>query len=634
MKKSEKEQGMFKKRLLRTCKNVMAAAICISLAVGLSACGETQGERRHLNDKNDTTENTERAQESFSEDALKEQQEFEQYLDDYFKDVVTDDTLTYNYTIKDGADYGLEEPEVTLGDPGMTAEEIGQDKEEFEGWVKKLDAIDRSCLTEDQKLTYDVLDEYFEVSAGIFDNVYLYEPFSPMRGLQANIATNFTDYRFDDKGDVERYIELLGQIPDYFAEYLDFEQEKSEKGYFMSDAVCDKVISQCKDFVADKENHFMVTTFNDNIDALDFLTDEEKAEYKEANKQAVENSLLPAFENVAAVLSGLKGTGTNDGGICNYDGGKEYYEYLLKNFAGTAKSPEEVIDMLDTELQKLMVSLYQYYLGNQAAYEYFASNYDSMFAETDQMTASEMVDKMMETASEHYPDAGTINYKAEALDKNLETIMDDVLAYYMAPAIDDPDNNLIRVNGLHTDGMWTTLAHEGYPGHMLQNAYYMSTDPEPVRTLMNFLGYKEGWAMYACYDSLYYYEYEEPEYGDTIAALYQLNDEMSYLMMGRVDLGINYEGWTLQDTADYLTKNGMDGSAAQELYTTMVGDPAVYQSYSTGYYEMKELRDYAEEKMGDDFDLKTFNTIILETGPCQFDILKEQVDKKLQGPII
>lgn len=612
----------------------MAAAICISLAVGLSACGETQGERRHLNDKNDTTENTEKAQESFSEDALKEQQEFEQYLDDYFKDVVTDDTLTYNYTIKDGADYGLEEPEVTLGDPGMTAEEIEQDKEEFEGWVKKLDAIDRSCLTEDQKLTYDVLDEYFEVSAGIFDNVYLYEPFSPMRGLQTNIATNFTDYRFDDKGDVERYIELLGQIPDYFAEYLDFEQEKSEKGYFMSDAVCDKVISQCKDFVADKENHFMVTTFNDNIDALDFLTDEEKAEYKEANKQAVENSLLPAFENVAEVLSGLKGTGTNDGGICNYDGGKEYYEYLLKNFAGTAKSPEEVIDMLDTELKKLMVSLYQYYLGNQAAYEYFAANYDSIFAETDQMTASEMVDKMMETASEHYPDAGTINYKAEALDKNLETIMDDVLAYYMAPAIDDPDNNLIRVNGLHTDGMWTTLAHEGYPGHMLQNAYYMSTDPEPVRTLMNFLGYKEGWAMYACYDSLYYYEYEEPEYGDTIAALYQLNDEMSYLMMGRVDLGINYEGWTLQDTADYLTKNGMDGSAAQELYTTMVGDPAVYQSYSTGYYEMKELRDYAEEKMGDDFDLKTFNTIILETGPCQFDILKEQVDKKLQGPII
>ena len=625
---------MYKKKLLTTCKSVMAVTICIFLTVGLSACGEMQGERRHLNDKNDTTENTEIVQESFSEDALKEQQEFEQYLDDYFKDVVTDDTLTYNYTVKNGVDFGLEEPEVTLGDPGMTAEEIEQDKEDFEEWVKKLGAIDRSCLTEDQKLTYDVLDEYFEVSAGIFDNVYLYEPFSPMRGLQANIATNFTDYRFDDKGDVERYIELLGQIPNYFAEYLDFEREKSEKGYFMSDAVCDKVIEQCENFVADKQNHFMITAFNDSIDALDFLSDDEKTAYKAEDKRAVENSLIPAFENVAEVLSGLKGTGTNEGGICNYDGGKDYYEYLLKNFAGTAKSPEEVIDMLDTELKKLMMSLYQYYLGDQAAYEYFASNYDSIFAATNKMTASEMIDKMMETASEHYPDAGTITYKAEALDKSLETIMDDVLAYYMAPAIDDSENNLIRVNELHTDGMWTTLAHEGYPGHMLQNAYYMSTDPEPVRTLMSFLGYKEGWAMYACYDSLYYYEYEEPEYGDTIAALYQLNDEMSYLLMGRVDLGINYEGWTLQDTADYLKKQGMDSSSAEELYTTMIGDPAVYQSYSTGYYEMKELRDYAEEKMGDDFDLRTFNTIILETGPCQFDILKEQVDKKLAGSVI
>ena len=245
-----------------------------------------------------------------------------------------------------------------------------------------------------------------------------------------------------------------------------------------------------------------------------------------------------------------------------------------------------------------------------------------------------MIDRMMEDASENYPDIGTIHYQAEPLDKSLETIMDDVLAYYMAPAIDDPDNNLIRYNGMHTDGMWTTLAHEGYPGHMLQNAYYMSTDPEPVRTLMSFLGYKEGWAMYACYDSLYYYQYEEESYGDAIADLYKLNDEMSYLIMGRIDLGVNYEGWSLDETKQYLTEQGMDAGSADELYYTLVGDPAVYQSYSTGYYELKELRDYAEEKLGDAFDVKEFNTIILETGPCQYDILKKQIDKKLQGNVI
>lgn len=378
----------------------------------------------------------------------------------------------------------------------------------------------------------------------------------------------------------------------------------------------------------------MVTVFNDNMDRLDFLSDEEKTEFKEQNKEAVQNSLIPAFENIITVFTDLKGTGKNRMGICNYEGGKEYYEYLLKTYAGTSKSADEVIDMLDNELKNLMTDIYQVYFMNKDAYEYFASNYDDIFAATNEMSASDMIDRMMEDASENYPDIGTIHYQAEPLDKSLETIMDDVLAYYMAPAIDDPDNNLIRYNGMHTDGMWTTLAHEGYPGHMLQNAYYMSTDPEPVRTLMSFLGYKEGWAMYACYDSLYYYQYEEESYGDTIADLYKLNDEMSYLIMGRIDLGINYEGWSLDETKQYLTEQGMDAGSTDELYYTLVGDPAVYQSYSTGYYELKELRDYAEEKLGDAFDVKEFNTIILETGPCQYDILKKQIDKKLQGNVI
>jgi len=197
----------------------------------------------------------------------------------------------------------------------------------------------------------------------------------------------------------------------------------------------------------------------------------------------------------------------------------------------------------------------------------------------------------------------------------------------MSPAIDDQDNNLIRVNGKHTDGMWTTLAHEGYPGHMLQNAYYMSTDPEPIRTVLSFLGYKEGWAMYACYDAISYYTFDGVDNSEDVARLYQINDELNYLVCGRIDIGINYEGWSVQDAKDYLNGKGLNGDAAEELYTTMVGDPAVYQSYSTGYYEMQSIRNYAEKELGSKFDLKEFNTVILETGPCQFNILKEQVDK-------
>ena len=216
-----------------------------------------------------------------------------------------------------------------------------------------------------------MLDEYLTVTDMAYDNIYLMEPFSPMKGLQANLATNFTDYRFDDKGDVERYIQLINMVPDCFNSYLDFEKVKSEKGYFMSDDVCDQVIEQCDTFLEKTDDHFMITVFDSNIDALDFLTDEEKADFKAQNKEAVLNSLLPAYQNVKDVLTSLKGTGQNDLGICYYDGGKDYYEYLLKYYTGTEKTPEEVINMLDDNLNQLFIDMYALYGENQEAYEYF-----------------------------------------------------------------------------------------------------------------------------------------------------------------------------------------------------------------------------------------------------------------------
>jgi len=565
------------------------------------------------------------------DDYTKVQKEFEEFLKDEYVDSVTSDTLTYNYEIKDGAAMGIPEPEVTLSKYDMSDEGIAAQKADFDKTFNRLKSFDRDVLTENQQLTYDILKQYMETEEEGYLNIYLSEPFSPMKGLQSNISTYFTDYRFDDKGDVERYIQVLNMIRDYFGTYLDFEKTKSEKGYFMSDAVCDKVIEQCEDFIKDKENHFMIQVFNDNIEALDFLTEDEIRDFENQNKKAVQESLIPAFEDTIKVLKSLKGTGKNDDGICNYEGGKDYYAYLLQDAAGTSKSPEEVAQMLDDNLSGLMTSLYSIAMTDYASYEYFSENYDNLFGDSDSKDPSEIIDILMDTATENYPDCGKIKYTAKKLDKSLEDIQENTLAYYMSPAYDDQDNNLIRVNGKHTDGMWTTLAHEGYPGHMLQNAYYMSTDPEPIRTVLNFLGYKEGWAMYACYDAINYYTFDGAVNSENVAKLYRLNDEISYLVSGRLDIGINYEGWTLEETRNYLDSNGFNGDAAEDMYTTMIGDPAVYQSYSTGYYELQEIRDYAEEQLGTKFDAREFNTVILQTGPCQFNILKEQVQKYIDN---
>lgn len=608
---------MFKIKFAKKIKRAAVILAAAALLVSSTACSS------HMFDVKDIFGVTRDKEEDYTA----EQKRFEEFLHDEYVDSVTSDTLTYNYEIKDGDALGIPEPEVSLGDDDMSDEGIRKQKAEFDETYEKLSSFDREDLTENQQLTYDIIKQYMENQEQGYLNIYLSEPFSPMKGLQANISTYFTDYRFDDKGDVERYIEVLGMVKDYFDDYLEFEKVKSEEGYFMSDDVCDAVIEQCEDFISDKDNHFMIQTFNDSIESLSFLTEEEIRNFEAQNKKAVADSLIPAFQDVIDVLSSLKGTGKNDGGLCNYEGGKDYYTYLLQNAAGTDKTPDEVAEMLDDNLSQLLTDMTSMVIKDYDSYEYLYSNYDDLFSEYDDAEPTEIIDRLMETATDHYPDMGEISYTAKKLDKSLEEIQENVLAYYMSPAIDDQDNNLIRVNGKHTDGMWTTLAHEGYPGHMLQNAYYMSTDPEPIRTVLNFLGYKEGWAMYACYDALSYYTFEGASNSENVAKLYQINDEINYLVCGRIDIGINYEGWSLQDAKDYLVGKGLSGDAADGLYTTLVGDPAVYQSYSTGYYELKEIRDYAEEELGSKFDLKEFNTVVLETGPCQFNILKQQVDK-------
>lgn len=608
---------MFKIKFAKKIKRAAVILAAAALLVSSTACSS------HMFDVKDIFGVTRDKEEDYTA----EQKRFEEFLHDEYVDSVTSDTLTYNYEIKDGDALGIPEPEVSLGDDDMSDEGIRKQKAEFDETYEKLSSFDREDLTENQQLTYDIIKQYMENQEQGYLNIYLSEPFSPMKGLQANISTYFTDYRFDDKGDVERYIEVLGMVKDYFDDYLEFEKVKSEKGYFMSDDVCDAVIEQCEDFISDKDNHFMIQTFNDSIESLSFLTEEEIRNFEAQNKKAVADSLIPAFQDVIDVLSSLKGTGKNDGGLCNYEGGKDYYTYLLQNAAGTDKTPDEVAEMLDDNLSQLLTDMTSMVIKDYDSYEYLYSNYDDLFSEYDDAEPTEIIDRLMETATEHYPDMREISYTAKKLDKSLEEIQENVLAYYMSPAIDDQDNNLIRVNGKHTDGMWTTLAHEGYPGHMLQNAYYMSTDPEPIRTVLNFLGYKEGWAMYACYDALSYYTFEGASNSENVAKLYQINDEINYLVCGRIDIGINYEGWSLQDAKDYLVGKGLSGDAADGLYTTLVGDPAVYQSYSTGYYELKEIRDYAEEELGSKFDLKEFNTVVLETGPCQFNILRQQVDK-------
>ena len=654
----------FYSRYIRRYKGIISASLILALILGMTGCGPSSMYKygRGLDALNGNSEETDQSSasdydsllddyfglddsnesddtnnlgdsDSTSSDvqyASENNPEFEKFLDEYFEDSVTGSTISYNTTIKNAGSFGIDPPEATLGDSSTDQESLEKEMADFQDEYDKLLAFEDAALTEDERFTYDNLKADYEMSSHIYDNVYLYEPFSPGRGIQANLPSNFTDYIFEDKSDVEDYITLLNQVRDYFKDYIDFEYTKSEKGFFMSDKVADEVIKQCDEFTAEKKKHFLIEVFSDQVDEMDFLTDAEKKEYKKRDKEAVLNSVIPAFEDLKKALTELKGTGKNDKGICYWEGGKELYEnYYFPVFSGSSKTPDEEITYMENRASNLVLQLQTIAITNSAAYNEFADQYQNLYEKYDKMEASDLIDYMMDNCMDDYPELDKIPYTTHYLDKPLEKIMENTLAYYRSPPIDDEENNLIYVNGAHADDMWVTLAHEGCPGHMFQNAYFQSTKPNKVRAIQGNLGYAEGWAVYSSYNSLYQCDFDT-DYDKEFAQLAIANNDLNYLVYGRLDLGVNYEGWDVKQVEDYLDKNGFSKDYAEDMMVTLIGDPGLYLSYSVGYYEMLELRERAENELGSKFDVKEFHKAILEAGPCQFKELSTKVDKYIE----
>lgn len=633
----------------------MAMLLCLCFLLSASACGEkrkTEGKRIdsifdffnvEIEPSTSTTDNTEEHTGDVIVDppaidppavddnkyADTENEELNKLFDEYFKESVTGSTITFRDYIKDPANFGLEElAEVTWGDEETTKESLEESKKDLEKWISRLEAIDVNTLTEQQRFDYDYMLDNLKGQLVTYENIYIGSAFAPMRGLQGNLPTVFTDFIFREKKDFDTYIELMEKIPAVIDDSLQFEQLRVDEGYGYEDCVIDEIINQCDEFTEVTGEHFMITTFNDTVDAFAGLTDTEKADLKKRNKEALNNAMIPAYRKIKKSFEGWKGKCKVKGGMCNFeDHGSEIYEYLVREYTGSSKDPQEMMAYLEEKEQKLKQEMLTVYSLYPDAYSYYAQNSETMFDYLSDKSVEEIVALIMDKSMEDFPKIDEIKYKASYLDKSLEEIRSSTSAYYMIPAIDDPDGNLIRVNGAHLNGLWTTLAHEGCPGHMYQTNYYRRTDPNHIRELGTELGYMEGWAVYSSYESVKHCDFNGASNPEALAALSRIEECIGYGYHGQVDIGVNALGWTVEDVRSLLVKKGISGDNAEKLYRIVVGDPGVYLSYSVGYYEMQDLRDYAEQELGSKFKAVEFHEAVLNAGPCKYDQLKKKIDK-------
>lgn len=548
--------------------------------------------------------------------------DFDDFTREIFTDAVSTDALTLHFELKDPSAYDIDLDTIDLGRINLQnpidtfVSDISTD-----ALRQELHDFDYEELTEKQQQTYDILDEFLETEQTYDSKTLFYYPeyLSSTSGTQSLLPVMMSEYAFYSPADVDDYLLLLQDFPDCFNNILDYEQEKADAGLFMSDESADEVIASCQSFIEDPDNNMLIEVFPEKLESVSGLSDSDKADYIKRNDQAVHDYVIPAYQSLIKGMEALKGSGTNENGLCYFDHGKEYYEYLVKSQTGSDKTPEELIEWLDDTLQNTIVQM-----------ALLLSSDDSLADKLDEaIDISEndpkiILQTLQSSLKEDFPDAVSSQYTLKYVPESLEDSMNP--AFYMIPPVDVTDSNVIYLNNSQiTDNLslFTTLAHEGYPGHLYQQSAFSATDPDPLRQAMNFLGYVEGWATYAENMS-----YTWTGLDDNLARCLQLNQDITLALYGRIDLGIHYEGWTTDDVTEFLSDYGLDDDeTVHSVFRAIVSDPASYLPYCIGYMEFKELRDDTEETMGDDFNLKEFHQCILNIGPCSFDVLEKYIQK-------
>lgn len=589
----------------------------------------------------------------------KDARQFEQLSRDLLYTELSGNTINLHYTLAYPENYGLS------ADPVLPSAFTDCDtRAQIMEWQDRLSRIDPQKLNPQDRYAYLLFDRFLALTLKGADFVYYTDPLSPSSGLVSGLPVLLADYTFRSQKDVEDYLGILEQTGTYFDALIRYEQEKSSAGLFMSDTSADNVIEQCDsimDPVLLKDgSHFLQQTFTERLDSLvsdEIITEEEKQQYIDKNNLLLTTVMAPAYERVGDAFLVLKGTGANSYGLCYYPEGKEYYTYLLAQTTGSSRSIPEIRRLLEKDYQENFHALRDLVKDHpgllKVSPEDFsltsAGSSDTLYELSDAILAD--LQKQMEPdfpkltcisedkdGRENEVENTSISCQLKMVSPSMEAYSSP--AYYLTPPIDDLQHNTIYLNEPNiTDDLtlYTTLAHEGYPGHLYQTVYSQSyfnqQNASCIRSLLHYGGFTEGWAVYV--ENLSYgYAAQLTKNEETAAYIEacRLNRNLHLCLYSYMDIAIHYDGATPEQIGRFLENLGLgQHTNAETIYEYLVEEPCNYLKYYLGYLEFLSLKQQAEELWGTNYSDYRFHKFVLETGPSDFRSLGEQLETQYLG---
>lgn len=541
--------------------------------------------------------------------------QFRTFTRSLFQTEVSANTISLHYTLRSPSDYGIADIPATYG--SLSSDPVAA-KASVRNVLSSLQEFDSDTLSSENALTFKILDTYLKNASTGTDYLLYQEPLGPVSGIHTQLPVLLSEYSFYDTQDVETYLALLKETPSYFDSVIRFEQKKAASGLFMPDYQADSVLYTCQSFIDMGKENYLVSTFNERITSLDLLPENKKDSFQKENMKLVTEEIYPAYQNLITAIKSLKGKGMNEQGLSHFPYGKKYYEYLVRQTTGCNESISRLRLMTRAQILEDLSAMQKILFPADAAL--------TQASVLEQTSPDSMLDDLRSKITDTFPKIPDVDFQVKYVPESMQDYLSP--AFYMIPAIDNLTENVIYINNGQTASglnLYTTLAHEGYPGHLYQTVYFSASKPDPIRSILDFGGYVEGWATYA--EMMSYYLAPLPK---TEASLLQKNSSVILGLYALADMGIHYDGWSVTDTVRFFSDYGInDPNAVQSVYKLIIGSPANYLKYYIGYLKFYELKKEMADALGNQFSQKEFHRAVLDVGPAPFEIVYDEVEKNL-----
>ena len=532
---------------------------------------------------------------------------FSEFCTTLFREEMKSNTMNLHFTLKDPKAAGIDSYEITLG--SLSGDSPHNQARQLKKLSEELKKYSHRSLKGKDRLTCRLLSDYISRQQNLAAYPYYDEPLTPSGGVTSQLPVLLAEYTFRNTRDIKDYLGLLSQMDTYFLGILDYEQKKADAGLFMSDEACLKVIEGCEVFTEHPDDNFLIDTFSNRLNAMDGLTDTQKNAYLKQHSKVLSDHVLPAYSQMIKGLTMLLGRGHNNWGLCNFPEGKAYYEAVVSADTGCDDSVEDLFSQI-AKARREDLTFCQNLLEKNPKLASQSPKPDAALKEE-----NAMISRLQKEILTDFPAPPQTDVEICHVDPALSEYL--APAFYITAPIDDISHNRIYINDAKNDTdiyYFTTLAHEGYPGHLYQTI-----------CTSNYPGYTEGWATYTEMQA-FYYAGLDPD----LASLLQHNQAATLSLYATADIGIHYFGWEKEKIAAFWSEYGVDDTATVKRITDLIlEEPGNYLKYYVGYLKFRQMREQLalENKS---FSVSAFHEAILRTGPSPFSVLEETVRDQLK----